>query len=956
MPTTNGSSQAFGLFLPYNIILSRMAYDDALWGILESLHMADFFEEHDLPPLLLPIMILAAAALISFVILSPSAEEALPANCGDAICQAGIGEDSDSCPQDCAEAPATTRTVLVDIIDPVKDEIEVRLENPSGRLIYSTSSVLHKFKITRVEEEVVKVTVINPASGKSISSDLVELWTETTQIPIGLPPDFFEASSDAISASASLRVTVKDASTNGLIGAKVTLVIPNEGSYIVVKSQDVDGLAQFSLDANQWYAVIVDSPGYAQYNTLPNPIRLQPEAIREITAAMEALPLSGSEAQPALLHACVRDPTSGVVSTGSLHVYDASGTEVATQILSPTGCSDFELPPTGIVTVSTANLPDSCTNAVSNPLELRPGRIDIALEVTCDSGNQGRIRVKVIGENGEIVTQNAIITAWYANGQRIYAPGPSNSLQMGSGGYTQYLRVTSSKPLHLTVSGLSGYATHRSSGYTVAPAEDKSIDLHMTPPPVPEFNITFQGASYPDPTFTDQVFTVTIPTVLYGQSDITGLANVSVELAGSACQISKGQFWVARCTSPSEMGTYDLSLSATYEGKQGVDVKQLRVFGRGLSLFTLSPRPLLDTRSPIDLEMDITFNSTTLDSLTDSRVTVIYEDGGVTVTDQLSLSGGDGLYTLEVDSPFSGEHRAAIYLNKILHGKIYEQNFTVTFISRPTSVMVTFQDMIDPIILEPAETFGVNLRILDTRELPGLRNVFFILEGERLNLPWNPSSHTYQKALTSPNEEGTYPVLFELGPQALTNRKIYVVDTTKDKASECPIALCQNIPQVRKCVYEYRYEDLHSEEETVRCIEQGWMNIGGISLEHCRSPSAGRGDWNNNCVLDSEGYGNDIQLMEEFLRKILDQQERGTYAGCGDMDDDGDVDDSDLTCLKNVASTKWFGELGDKTCSKPMRGGFCFDIGVGLPGDYDLNDKFDSKDSGIMQKILNSTI
>ena len=932
-----------------------MAFGDFLWSPLEKIGLADFFEDHDIPPiffllLLLAILIPLSVSIVYWLGDGGGGEPALE-SCGDGICQTNLGESAVACPQDCAEEPSGLKTVIVEIVGDVRSNIEVRIKDEDDYLVQLDTGLTNQFTMTGLEEERVKASVRNPYNGRIVSSDLVELRVRITKIPLGLPPSFFEAdTTTAPPTKGTLKVTVRDANTNELIEADVAVVVPAGSSYLLVKSQVVDGTGYFTLDAGQWYAVLADSPGYTQFNNLENPVKLQGGMEIELIVSMEVPSL---DAEMALINVCVRNQSGGTVA-GSVDLFGIIGSKLRTQALSSDGCTTFELPPNGVVTLSTAQLPSGCLDAASGAVQLRAGVIDVNLTVSCDPNAQGRVRVKVLGENDTILTQDASITAWYANDQQISGNGPGRTLGPGVAGYTQFVDVASSMPFRFIIANLQGYATHTSSEYTVAPFENKSITIRLTKPPLPVLNITFQGVSYPNPILPGRAFNLIVPTVLYGQTVVTDSANVTVELAGQPCQISKDGAWIAECIAPLDTGEYEISITASYEGRSGETVKRLSVLQLGQSLFTLTPHAILDTRPPIDLEMDITFNGTPLDSLTDSQVTIIYEDGDIMVTDLLKLSGGDGLYAVRADSPFSGAHRAEILLNKIIYGKIYEQNFTMFFTSTPTSVEVTAEERITPLILEPEEDFTVDLRVENNGvEVSDLINIFFTLRGQKTNIPWNPEPHTYQKGFIAPTNEGIYPVLIELGAQALTNnKKIYVVDTTREKAGQCEISNCQTIPQVRKCVHQHKNEDRYSEQETIGCIESGWIYGGTGDVSHCLTSSGNRGDWNDNCRLDSSAYANDVSIMTEFLRRVPGQQDRDGYLGCGDMDNDGDVDTDDLTCLKNVVAMKWFGDRGDGTCSAPMRGGFCLDINVGIPGDFDNDDDITQEDVNIIGRIV----
>ncbi len=938
-----------------------MSYDDFLWDILERLHLADFFDEHNIPPILFLVVLVLLAILIIWLAygFGGGVEEPETGVCGDGICQTNLGENSATCPEDC-KPPETLKTVLVDILDAVRSNIDIIAEDSEGNILYSSSGTGNKFKITDITADSVKVTVRNPLNGMTVSSDYVKLEEETTNIPIGLPPQFFDVESVVPPEKATLRIVLKNKETGDPISGKVSAVIPNGISYVLAEAKNIDGTGYFTLNADQDYALIVDSQGYRQYNTLSSPIRLSARMEEEIIIELEPLSsdipsdTSATVSEEATLRVCIHNQTGGPVP-GSVEVYTATNVRLVTREVSSDGCATFELTPGDLVFLSTTNLPEECLDALSAPVQILPEGNEFTLNVQC-GGAYGRVRMKILGENDEILTSEATITAWYASGQQISGSGYGHSLLTPPGSeYTEYVEVAASTPFNFMVTGLEGYATYRSQNYMAEPFEDRSIELQLTRESLSEDTIRFLGVVYPNPTFPNQIFTVTIPTVMSGNSDITNLADVGVSLAGTDCHVTKSQFWIARCTAPSQPGSYDLIISASYGGKYNTDIRELTVLGRGTGLFTLELIGLPDTTPPTTLEFNITLNGTPLDSLTDSNVTIFYVPGDIMVADQLSLSGDNGFYTLTADSQFSGEHRAEIHLMKIKHGKVYEQNFTITFMLSAAPSAMAVQELIEPRILEPREAFTVDVRIQGVEaDVPNLDNVYFVVKNQRTNLPWNQRLHTYHRDLNAPGDEGIYPVVTELGDVPLTgDKKIYVVDTTKPKFPTCEITGCETIPDVRSCVYEYRYGGQHNEEEVIVCIESGWTSEG-LYLPHCILPSANRGDWNENCRLDAEGPDSDVTLMEEFLRKIPHQAERNTYRGCGDMDNDGDVDEDDLKCLRNVASLKWFGDVGDGTCSKPMRGGFCFDIGAEIPGDYNSNINFDEGDLEIMSRIIHT--
>ncbi len=939
-----------------------MALDDYLWDILEKLHLADFFDDHNLPPILfLLLLLILLIPLVVFLVYAPAGDgggSGALASCGDGLCQTSLGESASNCPDDCPTTAEELKTVIVEIVGGNQGNIEMRLLDADGYLIRADTGTTDEFSINGIRDDAVSVSVRNPQNGKAVSTDLIELKDKVTTIPVSLPPGFFDVETTVPPSKGTLRVTVRDAESGDLLQARISIVIPSGSSYLLIKSRQINGMDHFTLDSGEWYAILADSPGYRQFSNLGNPVRVGVSDEKEVVAEMERVSgttLNGTNnvTGQSLVTVCVKNESGTLMQEGSVEMISLSGTRIAVQALT-SGCTVFEVPSAGLVTLSTADLPATCVGSSTPPIQLRPAEMSFNLTVVCDSNANGRVRAKVLSENGTILTQDAALNLFYAAGRQIPGNGPGNSLANGVGGYTEYLQVSALEPFYFIVMNLDGYATYQSEEYAIDPNESRSIELQLSRPPPPELNVTIQGVSYPNPVTVGEPFAISVANVLYGQTDVTDFANVTASVAGVPCQVRKEGAWMADCLAPSDSGDYEFVVSALYEDKEGEKVGKISVLARGQALFTLTPHAILDNSPPIQIGMDITFNNTALDSLTDSQVAVVYEDGGAVVDNRMHLSGGAGLYSMEVDTPFDGAHRAEINLLKIKYNKIYEQNFTITFDVSIPSPRVQHEVGINPVILEPGEEFVVDVRILrGGEEVAGLSNVYFTLEEQRSTLVWDSSSHTYQLRFLAPDLEGIYDTLFELGTQTLTrDEKIYVVDTSKDKTEGCEISNCKIIPEVRKCVQEHRYQSRYSEQETIRCIESGWIPGGGSELAHCLSSSANRGDWNNDYRLGSGGTSSDVDIMTQFLQRVPDPDERNAFMGCGDMDNDGDVDADDLECLKNVAAEKWFGDLGNGIPPGNMKGGFCFDVERGLPGDFDGDKNFGTPDLNIMGKIV----
>ncbi len=928
-------------FIPPGINLLmplKESLDGFSWTLVEKTRLDGVFEQYRIPALVLPLAIIILLVAVLLLISQPSGPPGAPQAeifCGDGACEPARDEDLISCPEDCAKKEGDLKTVKVLIFGQVDASIDVRIEDAEGVRLAASSGKKSSFTFSGLSGDSARAVVSNPKNSKAAQSDLISLEGKETEITVAMPSGFFEQT--AIPKGV-VRVTLKDAESGFSVTGKVTLVIPSGSSHTIVSTKSVPGSDFFTVDAGKWYAIIVDAEGYAQYDSRKSPINVEQGAQREIIAQMD--PLVPAPVQ-ASLRACAY--SAGSALEGSVGVSSLSGDSLGTAPLI-SGCAQFSLLSGARVEVSFDS--PGCSSAAKE-VALAPGSNAVSLNLTC--GPQvGQVRVKVTANETD-VTRQATVTAFSSDGRKISGSGFGGSLLAAPTGYTEYVAADSSKKVYFTVTGVAGYSAFTSSKYGVNPGANKTVTLDLPIPEPPVYNFSFSGIAYPSPVVALDTFKVTVSRVLYGQTDVTSLANVTVEFAAQPCAVSKGSVWTAECQAPDLAGDYDLAVNALYSGRAGSKTQQVKVFAVGASsYFELVPHAILDVQPPIDIEMDITFNGTPLAAPDASSVGIYYVPGKIWALDKPALKGADGLYTIAANTPFPGDHRAEIYLMKTVGDAVYEQNFTITFDSQPSQVAVSTEVSASPRILEPEESFTAYLRITQGgKAIEGLANLKVGLAETTKSMPWDSAQKAYAVSLKAPEYESIYKLEFYIEQERIAYTEIFVVDTGKSRADDCDIKKCVDRPMVRECVAEYDSKKSYSESDVVTCIRTGLM-IRSQDVTHCLSASARRGDWDTDCMLTSS----DLGLMNDFFTKIPSQEERNEYRYCGDMDNDGDADEDDYDCITNILSTKWFGDYGDEDCASSMRGGFCFNISVGEPGDLDGSGNMDAADLGIMGDVV----
>ena len=915
--------------------------NDKCWPILDALHLGGVVDRFHLPPILLPIILLAVIAGLAFLMLFAGGTSLVEPGCGDGACDSPAGEDIISCPDDCLLEGDAAGNVRVEITGQIASEIEVSLNSGEGDLIQKRSGHSNTFTFEKVSSSMVFAHVRNTDNGNAVDTRPQPV-TEDTVISVSLPQDFFSVSETA-PAKGTLVVTLKSAGNEPLSG-RISLYLKGE-SYSLVSSNRIEGRLSIPIEAGKWYAIVAESSGYMIYDGRGDDFLAEAGKETKVDIKLEAL-TEEQLTQPVSLNVCVNDQ-NGLGVEGAVEAASLTGSAISRQALS-SGCVEFELTAGVPVVFSTTGLPQDCVGARE---EITPeqGQAPLTLEVSC--GAAGRVRVKVVGAN-TVLTDTASITASYAGGEIIPGSGMANTLSLGEGGYTEFVSVEPMRHFSFTVANLSDYPIYESGEYSVDPLENLSITLNITPVPEqpPEYEFEFSGIAYPNPVTVNSPFTVSISSIYYGDTDITATANLSAAVAGNNCTTeTRTGALVASCIAPSKPGEYGLGLIAEYGGAKGTLALGLSALLVGEPYFELTPHLITDTQSPIELDFDIKFNKTLLDQLDDSKVTIYYDDGGLKVS-ELVLTGSNGWYSLAVSTPYPGDHRAEIKLTEVRGQTLYEQNFTVLFTSSAATGL-TVASLARPVILKPSEQFTVYATIKKgSSEVASLINVYSDLKGESAQMAWDGGLHAYAASFTAPSSEGIYMVPITLGSQAMRTQEIYVVDISRPKSPACVINSCENVLDARACSYEFREKGMHTETAIINCVKASLFVASDVYL--CLSPDAGRGDWKHDCKLDSS----DPPLMSKVLAKMPSQESLNEYKYCGDMDNDGDVDNDDLTCLTNVIASKWQGDNGTGVCPANMKGGFCTDILYGLPGDFDGNSQFTSADSAIMVKIVTAAM
>ncbi len=955
--------------------------NDKSWPLLDALRIGDFFDEHNIPPVLFPIAIVLVAILLLLALGSggPSGPDV---RCGDGICHSLDNETYVNCPQDCPPPEGAGKQVKVRMNAMPSCELTVKLYSQDGELLNTQRGTKREFAFDGIDQDSAYAEIFG-LSSQSQRTPGVSLGANEPVIQVTLGAGICESQQPQ---NGVLRLTVRDDSTGDPLNGVTVSISEVENGYEVnrpVSNAIVNGLRDFPLPHSKSYVINAEKDGYRPFDGSGEPIRVPSDtpASKAISLTPQPVTDPGTPGTPDTgdLEVCVTDDSAPVTS-GMITVQGVSDSTFliagdlsdADPSMEPsgTGCLVFENLPAGkLVAVSMPNAPAGCIPiAQPSSIEILAARRQlIRLELECQPDDVAYLKVKVIDKNGRPITQNSTITVWTENADLIPGSGLANSLAMGSGDYTEEITVPTDESIYVWARGLPlGYLDHKTSLMELDSGEHRAltIDLNYTEPPATEsLNFSFEGLSIPAHVPVDASFPVIVNKILFGETELTGTtATLEVTFSGSQCAVVYDGMWRANCTAPPTTGEANLIVSIDHEGKTASRSMPIEVRRYASGAGTIAVVPLFSTSEdpPMTLFYEILFNGEPISELAGQDLELQYLDSPSAHSGGLGELEWDGeFWTLEADVPFKGEYEIQMGLEIFDNGTFYTSTHRTTFSAKSHSSALSAEVYLNKDILEVSESFMVQVLLsFRNKAIEGLDILEMYMDGTFYTVPWDRARKLYILQLSAPSNELCVTLLdFIINGDKLEEQKtIHVLDTAKTKSAICPLdrqAACDSVEDVRKCVFDQNSRTSYYPEQQLRaCIISGCPYA---VLERC--PTQNKGDLAMDCMLDED----DVMLAEEFMSIVSSQADRNKASECLDMDNDADVDADDLICLKNLAARKWHGDVGREgavgsqgICPTPMNGGFCFDIDTDtpLPGDMVADGRINKEDEEIMKKVI----
>ncbi len=449
--------------------------NDQMWGLLDffdahGLPLGSFFDRHHLPPILFPLLLLLLFLLA--VWLSYPAQTSL---CGDNLC--APAENCSTCPQDCGPCPTTQPSgvpLTIQIEDPVLEQISITLIDPQGRVIDSQTARRRIFDFSLEEEGEVKVVLRCP-NGKEGSLRPRKIKANTIlsmPVPNGCF-DYLQERGAPVETYGNIRVKLSDYEGNP---ASATLVAVRKIDSLREASKFIEGEGTLNVGGDAFYYLIATGSSYQPYNGEGDFFYVP--AGETIQREIQLLP--GSSGRGRVTVCAVSD--SSALTTGRVSLVDASGSEIASATLTPqdNGCITFEVGAGKVVRAAMSYVPQGCIPpGISDRVSVASGEEkSITLKVSCNL-EYAYVRVIVHDRAGHILTENTTITLWNAaTGEQIPGSAPDGSLSLGSGGYTEEVRVPAKTLIQAkATSPPLGFINTVSGPGSFSPDEHASIDI-----------------------------------------------------------------------------------------------------------------------------------------------------------------------------------------------------------------------------------------------------------------------------------------------------------------------------------------------------------------------------------------------------------------------------------------------------------------------------------------------
>ena len=881
--------------------------NDLSWDMLDVFHLGEFFDSHGIPPILFPILLISIVLLVVFFLLMPAGAPA--GECGDGICAELKGEDAQTCPEDCAITPppiepdgktirvylsggVTCRTVNVVLKDGDGAVIESKMNQENRAFIFqdvTTDRVSVEVSSDQSTKPTVRAGPINTKSEDVLRATMAnDYCTEVTNY-------------------GSLRVVVKDSQTDQPIGANVALFDSGETTK---GNKFINGEGTFTnLEADEWYYLTATAPGYQDYYGRTDQVFV--EKNQQATATITMSPATSTTDATGKLEVCVTGDSEPIEHSGEIGVYSVDGDLIKVGRLSECplfrgqasgeGCYIFELPADTQVFAGINRAPSGCSVGdregpiiiVENEKEL------VTIELDCNL--VGSIRAIVYGNDSEVLTDQCTVELYHENDTKIRTMDMSDD-----GEHTQSITLKADLEVYVYAKNVpDGYLETKSRDVDIDEGENKTVSITLKTPPPPLPNLTIVKARIDRQIVHEGGnITITVKTVRFKGTTpaLTPDDGVSV-----ACESSWGQtvsavykgFWECNLTTPEDsVGQKTVVVRATKENANP-DAKSITLYvvnetERSLFMEEIDMGPF----PKVELTFNITYENETgsgellpVPAVQESNMMVYFESEDESFRGLVAnltdwLYGGNGLFTIAFDVPFTGHYDYKLRVRAVVGDKLHIGYISGDFIAPGITNAISCS--IDPGLVGPDEQFKVSATfpLLNSAPLPR-QQVKVTVIGRRESwsnrLIWNEETKKYEGDVFALSSECEYTINCSAmdAPSTSKTTALYVADpeavgvnpiecVNRDRNLLNTPSQCNSLIDARNC-----YAYLKANPTLKSLYVDRIVTCAGNGLESCASPEPHSAECHQAVKLKVRVDNGSHQNTSDFLYFKVDGSSQG---------------------------------------------------------------------------------
>jgi len=383
--------------------------EDSCWSLLETIGLADFFDDHGIPAVVFPLLIILLLIGLLYLVLAVSNSNGGAGTCGDGICQAG-----EDCQSDChgadgsgkgaASQKTLERSRLEVGLRGAGCDFTITIKDLDDNILSQRRGSKDRIVFNGIRKNKIKVEVTTK-NGKTQKFGTMNI-PRSRKISLTLGRDLCKNSQYSAPVYATLEVSVKDSSTQRPVTAIVSLMDIETGQAI--ERQEGSSLL-FNPRASKRYFLVARANGFFTYEGSKDAFYIRPG--ERLSKTLSLRPVAGASENPkGKVIVCVTNE-DGPLNEGLVSLFTSDGEQIYEGDLRDcyikgSGCYSFDNIDAGLNVYATGtSFPGLCVEGEkSEVVTVRDGKTSsINLKVRCTS--VAEMNVIVRNSSGAVLTE-----------------------------------------------------------------------------------------------------------------------------------------------------------------------------------------------------------------------------------------------------------------------------------------------------------------------------------------------------------------------------------------------------------------------------------------------------------------------------------------------------------------------------------------------------------------------